>query len=244
MSGMPSRHRRVSGIRTLQLLGLVAFAAAVGILVWFTWTQGTEPPIAADPKSTSETSIPAQPEPLAVYIGDSYTQGSEKWPDMVSEAQGWNEVNLGRGGTGYWERLTGDAASEGCGLDVCPSFAEMAAIAVKRQPDIVIVAGGRNDGGRDITDAAQDTFSKLREGLPDARIVAVQPMWDASDEPAFLTDYGKVIKNEVEAVDGEYLKIGTPLKGRPELVQADGVHPTAEGQEVIATAVNKALSRS
>jgi lysophospholipase L1-like esterase len=229
---MRSRWWRRSGIRRLQLVALLAFVAAVGVLVWFTWAQGTEVPVAADQR------------PIAVFIGDSYTQGSGKWPDLVSEAQGWREVNLGRGGTGYRARLNGNVASKGCGLDVCQSFAEMAGDAVSRQPAIVVVAGGRNDAGADIEPAVHETFSKLRDGLPDARIIAVQRLWDASDEPDFVAEYGKVIKKEVQAVDGEYLMIGTPLRGRPELVKADGVHPTDEGQKVIAAAINEALSRS
>jgi lysophospholipase L1-like esterase len=62
--------------------------------------------------------------------------------------------------------------------------------------------------------------------------------------PAFLVDYGKVIKKEVQAVGGEYLKIGSPLEGRPNLVQDDGVHPTDDGQKLLAAAVNESLSRS
>jgi lysophospholipase L1-like esterase len=230
MSPVPSRHHR-SSVRVLQLFGAAVFAAAVAVLVWFTWTQGSAP------KETAE-------RPVAVFIGDSYTQGSGKWPDAVSKAQGWEEVNLGRGGTGYAVRHTGDAAQNGCGMDECPNFAEMVDAAVKRHPDVVVVAGGRNDGGADIADQVHDTFAGLRERLPDAQIIAVQPMWDASEYPDFLVDYGKVIKKEVEAVDGEYLKIGSPLEGRPNLVQDDGVHPTDEGQKLLAAAVNESLSRS
>jgi acyl-CoA thioesterase-1 len=69
-------------------------------------------------------------------------------------------------------------------------------------------------------------------------------MWDASDYPEGLLRQGKVIEKEVTSVDGKYLKIGSPLEGRPKLVQEDGVHPTDEGQRVLAAAVNEALSRS
>src|SRR5215212_3919836 len=143
MYAMPSRRLRSHG-RVLQTLGLVIFAAAVGVLVWFTWSHASKPPVV--------------PRPVAVFIGDSYAQGSGKWPELVSKAQGWRQVNLGRGGTGYEARLAGAAAQKGCGLKECPSFPEMAAVAVKLHPDVVVVAGGRNDRGADIDAAVHETL--------------------------------------------------------------------------------------
>jgi lysophospholipase L1-like esterase len=243
MSPVPSRRHR-SSVRDLQLLGAAVFAAAVAVLVWFTWTHGSAPPETAGAEYTPtrpSATTPAAKRPVAVFIGDSYTQGENRWPTFVARKQGWTEVNMGRGGTGYQARGSGPGAKKACGFDVCKSFPEMVDAAVKRHPDVVVVAGGRNDGGVEITEQVHETFTALREGLPKARIIAVQPMWDASDYPAFLIDYGKVIKKEVQAVDGEYLKIGSPLEGRPNLVQDDEVHPTDEGQKVLADAVNEGL---
>jgi lysophospholipase L1-like esterase len=119
----------------------------------------------------------------------------------------------------------------------------MADVAIKQKPDVVVIAGGRNDGGANIDEAAYNLFHRLRKGLPKARIIAIQPMWDASHYPRFLIGYGKVIRKEVTAVDGEYVKIGSPLAGRPKLVNDDGVHPTTEGQKVLGQAVNEAMGR-
>jgi acyl-CoA thioesterase I len=69
----------------------------------------------------------------------------------------------------------------------------------------------------------------------------VQPMWDASQYPSFLVAYGTLIKHAVEGIGGKYLEIGMPLEGRPDLIQPDGVHPTQEGQDVLAEAVNREL---
>jgi lysophospholipase L1-like esterase len=69
-------------------------------------------------------------------------------------------------------------------------------------------------------------------------------MWDSSPYPAFLVGYGKIIKKEVKAVNGEYVKIGSPLAGHPEQIRADGVHPSDEGQRVLGRAVNEALGRA
>jgi len=64
---------------------------------------------------------------LVVFIGDSYTHGTGssskalRWSSVVSSAEGWSEVNLGRGGTGY----KATSSNNGCGLKYCPNYAEM-----------------------------------------------------------------------------------------------------------------------
>lgn len=163
---------------------------------------------------------------------------------MVAKAQRWEIVNLARGGTGYKARLTGQTAQKGCGLDECPNFVEMADVAIKRKPDVVVVAGGRNDDGADIVEATHTLFHKVRDALPEARIIAIEPMWYDTPYPSFLAGYGRVIRKEVEAVDGDYVKIGSPLAGRPDLIKDDGVHPTSAGQKVLAEAVNEEMSKT
>ncbi|MEJ1229601.1 MAG: hypothetical protein WDM88_01560 [Galbitalea sp.] len=45
----------------------------------------------------------------------------------------------------------------------------------------------------------------------------------------------------VAAVGGEYLDIGQPLAGHREWLQFDDVHPTVQGQQVLAQAITAAL---
>ena len=54
---------------------------------------------------------------------------------------------------------------------------------VAAKPDIVIVAGGRNDLDETLPDAqiqadVTAAFTALRAGLPHALIIAVSPVWD------------------------------------------------------------------
>jgi lysophospholipase L1-like esterase len=163
---------------------------------------------------------------------------------MVAKAQRWEMVNLARGGTGYTTRLTGQIAHKGCGLNECPNFVEMADVAIKRKPDVVVVAGGRNDDGADIGEATHTLFRKVRDALPEARIIAIQPMWYDTPYPSFLVGYGRVIREQIEAVDGDYVQIGSPLVGRPELIKDDRVHPTSAGQKVLAEAINEGMSKT
>jgi lysophospholipase L1-like esterase len=218
----------------------ICLFAVTTYLVWSTFASNGK-----NPASEPFTPNPVTPEgrPVAAFIGDSYAQGSGKWPGIVAKAHGWKMVNLARGGTGYAARVTAKTAHKACGRVECPNFAEMADVAIKRKADVVVVAGGRNDRG-DIDEAAQGLFQKLRRALPNARIIAIQPMWDASSYPSFLVDYGNTIRKEVRAVNGEYVKIGNPLAGRPDLIQDDGVHPTTDGQKVLGQAVNEGMSKS
>lgn len=52
---------------------------------------------------------------------------------------------------------------------------------------------------------------------------------------------GAAIEQAVEGVSGEYLRVGTPLEGRPELMDTYGVHPNVAGHAAIGAAVNEAL---
>jgi acyl-CoA thioesterase I len=228
-----------SPVGILKAVAVICLAMVTGCRVWLVFMRSNAKIPSAEPFTS--TQVTPEERPVAVFIGDSYTVPGT-WPGMVAQAQGWEMVNLGRGGIGYVASSTGTAAREDCGQDKC-SFVEMAHIAIEREPDIVVVAGGRNDGGLDIDQQVRELFRTLRAGLPNARIIAVQPMWDASPYPDFLVRYGKVIRRQVEAVDGEYVKIGSPLADHPELVQDDRVHPTNEGQRVLGRAVNKALGR-
>lgn len=148
-------------------------------------------------------------------------------------------MNLGRGGTGF----VATSGAAGCGLEYCPSFPEMVDVAIASRPDVVVVAGGRNDGDRDNAAAIAATFAALRDGLPAARIIAISPIWDASPYPDRLMAMGETIREAVEGVGGEYLDVGSPLAGQLDLMTADGVHPNAAGYAVLGAAVNAALAR-
>jgi lysophospholipase L1-like esterase len=222
---------RRSQLRLQLALAVCGLVGVAGLLFFLASAQHLRGPVAPDEVR----------QPIAVFIGDSYSQGAEKWPSIVSQDQGWREVNLAQGGTGYSKQLSGEDAKKGCGSNECANFAEMASVAIQHKPDVVVVAGGRNDGGADITNQVNETFRRLRQGLPSARIIAVQPMWDATQYPKFLVDYGALIEQSVESIGGQYLEIGAPLEGRPELIRPDGVHPTKEGQVVLGEAINREL---
>lgn len=222
------------------LLATVFTMSALGITVLLGLSDQSTETRWTHPRSESRAASPQQ-APVAVFIGDSYTAGAggdgTTWTALVAAAEGWQEVNLGRGGTGF----IAASGPEGCGDEYCPPFPEMVTDAARHDPDVVVVSGGRNDGELDNRVAIQETFEALREALPGARMIATSPMWDDSPYPASMTSMGQAVRVAVESVGGFYLDLGSPLEGQPELLDDDGVHPNAEGYKVLAEAVIAAL---
>ncbi|GAA3512003.1 SGNH/GDSL hydrolase family protein [Georgenia daeguensis] len=235
MSARKSLRPRPAWVVGLVLICLVAAGAVAMSRGTFAILGG-----AAGAASTAEET--EQP-PTAVFVGDSYTaaEGGEgvRWTSLVAQEQGWRELNVGRGGTGWTVAVPADR----CRYGTCPTYPEVAHEVVDLAPEIVVVAGGRNDRGNDVAAAAAETFATLREGLPDARIYAVSPFWDSTAYPAHLIAQGRDVREEVRRVGGEYLEVGHPLGGRPDLITQDGIHPNAAGYRALAEAVNEALDR-
>jgi len=198
--------------------------------------QYTPPGDAAGP------TIPA-PMPLAVFIGDSYTQGAGgggvRWPTLVGEAHGWDVDNLGLGGTGYIK--TSD--ENGCGRPYCGTYGQTIDEIVG-SPSYIVVAGGRNDIGlptADVAAAADALFGELRERYPDAMIFVMAPWFDDDPPPQVSGEFAQAI--QAAALENEviYLDSGQPLFDRADLISPDGVHPNAAGYQALAAAVTAVL---
>lgn len=181
------------------------------------------------------------------FIGDSYTAGSGttapamRWTTRLSAVEGWNEVNLGRGGSGY---LITNTTPEGV---VRPNYQTMIDEAVKAAPDVVVVSGGGNDLALPIGDvlpAVANFYPALRAALPDAVIVAVNPLWGPTPTPRNLPSLVTAVEAAVTSVGGTFLDIGQPLTDRPDLVVEDMVHPNDAGAQVIADATAAAILTS
>jgi acyl-CoA thioesterase-1 len=65
-------------------------------------------------------------------------------------------------------------------------------------------------------------------------IYATSPLGDDDPAPRSLVSMGAAVDAAVTNVGGEYLDLGQPLAGRPELITGDGVHPNDDGYALIA----------
>ncbi|MFC8038751.1 SGNH/GDSL hydrolase family protein [Paenarthrobacter sp. NPDC057355] len=198
-------------------------------------------------KSLPPSAKPQPAKPIAVFIGDSYTQGTgassgNNWVTVAASGAGLNAVNLGRGGTGY---LT-VAGKEGCGMEKCPSYPEMVSQAVAAKPSAVVVAGGQNDFqqfARDperVSDAIAKTYADLRAALPAAKIVAVGPSTPWEVTPDVLA-FDKTVQEAAASVKAGYVSLlEPPVITRPMVLQ-DGAHVNDAGHKAIAERVGPAL---
>ena len=203
---------------------------------------------AAEPPPPSPT--PEKP-PVVAFIGDSYTTGygttdpTLAWASLVAEQEGWKALNLGRGGTGY---LTTSGVN-GCGKEYCPNYQEMVTDAVNARPDIVVVGGGQNDftlfseDADAVRAAIGATFTALREGLPDARIIAVGPSIPAATPGGpTATAFEAAVKDAVEAVGGSHISLLDPPVFTDAMILPDNAHVDDAGHAAIAARVEEALA--
>lgn len=218
------------------------------------WTRHQERLGAAVDDRSAVVSQDADPTqeaaPVALFIGDSYTQGTgasdplKSWAKVASEALGWSMRNVAAGGTGYVTSLSGGIATVGCGQDTCPDYAQQLEAAADRYaPDVVVIAGGRNDLAKQgIEDAAESLFREARRLFPDAEVVVASPVWDDDPAPADFADVREAVDQAASVTDVTLVEVGEPLEARPELMAADGVHPNNAGHEALAEAFVAAYS--
>lgn len=182
---------------------------------------------------------PSSGAPRVVAIGDSIMEGhglasDEAWLADLAISSAWNFTNLASDGSGFVTR--------GNDRD---TFADQAVVAAKLHPDVIIVSASSNDLGTSDTTIDNSTMSviqRLHAALPSAKIIAVSAIWGDTDVPSQLAAINAAMHKAAVLADGSYIDVGQPLAGRPDLMQADDVHPTAAGQRVLAASVSQALT--
>jgi lysophospholipase L1-like esterase len=212
-------------------------------------------PGAAQPSGAPEPSPSAEPsgvpspsaapgEPVAVFLGDSYTEGwgaskpTTRWSSLVAAEADWVEVNQGQGGTGF----VTPAGLGGCGLDYCPTYLERVPDVIAAKPDIVVIAGGQNDlvtlsdDPAAVRAALDETYDRIRAGLPQARIIAVGPSL-AQPNNELIENLDKWVQATAKRMGADYVSLIDPVVIEPDMVEIDGVHVNDKGHRAIAERV-------
>ena len=169
-------------------------------------------------------------DPIVVALGDSLTAGLGVAPDEAYPAL--LEARLRREGYAY------RVVNAGVSGDTSAGGLRRIDWVLRQSPQVVIVALGANDGLRGQPVAAlRDNLSAIVER---ARASGARVLLAGMRMP---TNYGAAYTKEFAAVYPEVAKrTGVPLvpfllegvATRARLNQADGIHPNAEGQRVIA----------
>lgn len=245
---MGKKRKRTNSSLKVKLAGVAVLAVAAIGASGYAMVSHNSSAVAAKDEYSGFTPAPVQSRTFMTavsFLGDSYTSGdgaqprSSRWTTVLSANRNWVEQNVGAGGTGYATagRMEGGA----------PYTARLSG-ATAPETKVVIVSGGRNDLSDkiptdDIESSIVQTYTELRKSLPTARIIALSPIWDDDPTPAGLAEIGASVKAAVESVGGEYIDLGEPFEGRPELMSQDGVHPNDVGYKFLAEKIDAALPK-
>lgn len=165
-------------------------------------------------------------------IGDSFSSAdrySKAWPAIFAEARGFPVQNAAKGGRGY--------ANGGFGRAVR---------SVTGDPDVIIIAGSRNDVHRPdlVRPAADDVFRRLKADHPQARLVVIGPMWDSSEPEPGIVEANIELAAAAKAAGADYVDaLSANWLGDPALIAPDHLHPNDAGALVLASNIDAALSR-
>jgi acyl-CoA thioesterase-1 len=186
------------------------------------------------PVETAPAPQAADPRPIIAVFGDSISAGyglqaGQSFPDdMQRHLDGWHVVNLG---------ISGDTTEQGAArIDTATSL----------HPKIVIVELGGNDGLRGMplasTRANLDQIIVAFQGAG-AKVVLAGMTLPPNYGPDYIGDFQKIYtdlaaKYHVTLIP--FLMADIITKDL-RYIQPDGIHPTAQGSEIIAGTVLKAI---
>jgi acyl-CoA thioesterase-1 len=198
-------------------------------------SRATPPPAPAPGASEQDK------RPVIVVLGDSLAEGlgvgqGRTFPDLVQrklDSRGWKYrvVNLG---------VSGDTTTGGLGR---------LAYALSLKPAVLMIELGGNDGLRGIPVAS--TKANLEKMIVAARRAGAQVLLAGMTlPPNYGQEYIRAFENAYKDLARKYKlqlipflmqEIAAQIESRPGLMQADGIHPTAEGHALIADTVFRYL---
>ncbi|MDA4088669.1 Rv0518 family GDSL lipase [Mycolicibacterium hassiacum] len=199
--------------------------------------------------ASSQRSLPESREHFAALsssvnrvavIGDSYTAGGEfgglgrkAWTARAWEALARQRIPLtldvgAEGGAGYGTR--GENGS---------LFEDLAARTVKADDVLVVFFGSRNDQGvhpAQLSILVYGAFQLARRMAPKASFLVIGPPWPTADPPPAVLQIRDTLRYQAGVAGATFVD---PIAegwfvGRPELIGADGVHPTDAGHQYLA----------
>jgi lysophospholipase L1-like esterase len=180
--------------------------------------------------------------PRVAFYGDSYTLGTgatsldKRWSTIISEDRGWNEFNPSVNGLGF-------VNNRGFGQDLPDQV-------IGDNPDIVFITMGLNDNfsfdraAEEIQAAITADFTKLKEALPDARFVVVEPFWYTDARPGSVETIIGWVRAAAADIDADYIPGASHwIEGHPEWMAEDGLHPNDEGYAEMARRMDEELRK-
>lgn len=212
---------------------VTTFVIAVAVLVGLS----SKPPTALRPYQT--LAADAALEHIAV-VSDSYTTGTDQggMGSKAWTARAWQM--LSRQGV----QLSADVAAEGrAGYSAIGDhgsvFQDLTVRAVHPDDELVVFFGSRNDQGVDpavLAGTAHSAFDLAHSIAPTARLLVIGPAWPNADVPGAVLQIRDILNAQAWLTGAVFVD---PIAegwfvGQPELIGADGVHPTDAGHAYMA----------
>ncbi len=191
----------------------------------------TAPALSSNPRGAAlPAPAPASDRPLVVFLGDSLTAGLGLEVDLAFPALVEKRLaDSGRPIRVLNAGVSGDTTAGGL---------RRVSWILKQEPDVVVVGLGANDGLRGLP--LEETEKNLRSIVERVQAAGARVLLLGMQiPPNYGPEYAGGFAAMYPRVAGE---LGVPLVpfllagvgGDPALNQADGIHPTAEGQERVA----------
>jgi len=179
-------------------------------------------------------SVLGQEEYTVLFLGDSLTEGlgldaGQAYPSLVDEklqAEGYGHINVINAG------ISGSTSA---------SALERMQWYVRSQPDLVFLALGANDGlrGLNVANMRNNLAEAIEFALSNNVDVALAGMLippNMGEE--YTTEFARVFPDLAAHYDIPLMPfLLQDVAAMPELNQADGIHPNAEGSVIVAAHV-------
>ena len=219
------------------LLFLLVGTLAVGCQHSGKQASSAEQPAAAADASLADTT---KQEKVILFFGNSLTAGyglepSEAFPALIQEkldSLGYTYRTINAG-------LSGETTASG---------KTRLGWVLERQPvDVFVLELGANDGLRGIDPAEtqrnlEAIIKQVREINPTVKIVLAGMMVPPNMGEDYARRFQKIFPEVADSQGVTLLPfLLQDVAGEPELNQADGIHPTTEGQKIVASNVWKIL---
>ncbi len=198
----------------------------------------------SSPAPGTVDAVPRDDAPVVAFYGDSYTRGTgasdpaARWSTIVCEQRGWTEFNPSANGLGFINNrhTIGDG--------------DLPSLIIEQEPDIVIVTMGLNDNfaysyaGDKIQQQIEDDLRRLKEALPNARIVVVEPFWYKDERPDSVEIINGWVRDAAANLPADYISGASRwIEGHPEWMAVDRLHPNDEGYAEIAKRMDAELTK-
>jgi acyl-CoA thioesterase-1 len=175
--------------------------------------------------------------PVLVCFGDSITAGYGLQPEQAYPAALQRKLDRG----GYRYQVENQGTSGATSKD---AVANVRAV-LRLQPQVVVVEFGGNDGLRGVPlDMTRRNLDSVLTTLENAHVKVL--LAGITLPPNYGSDYIQAFAGMFRDLAEKHHTAFVPmiykdLVGVPNAIQADGIHPTAKGSEIIADTLLPAL---